>query len=88
MEPLVDARDVHFPTEVPFMESVSTNTILHLLMVAFISRYCAMAIIEVDMLSQYSDVHGSRKFIELSLCVPSTLFCCAINITIIICTSL
>ena len=35
-------------------------------MVAFISRYCAMAIIEVDMLSQYSDVHGSREFIELS----------------------
>ena len=47
------------------MESVSTNSILDLLMVAFISRYCAMAIIEVDMLSQYSDVHGSREFIEL-----------------------
>ena len=83
MEPLVDARDVHFPTEVPFVESVSTNSIFDLLMVAFISRYCTMAIIEVDMLSQYSDVHGSREFIELSLCViPSTLFCCAINITI------
>ena len=52
MEPLVDARDVHFPTEVRFVESVSTNSILDLLMVAFISRYCAMAIIEVDMFSQ------------------------------------
>ena len=53
MEPLVDSRDVHFPTEVPFVESVPTNGILDLLMVAFISGYCAMAIIEVDMLSQY-----------------------------------
>ena len=67
MEPLVDARDVHFPTEVPFMDNVSTNSILDLLMVAFISRYCAMAIIEVDMLSQYSDVHGSRELIVLSV---------------------
>ena len=57
--------------KVPFVESVSTNIILDLLMVAFISRYCAMVIIEVDMLSQYSDVHGSCEFIELSLCVPS-----------------
>ena len=67
------------------MESVSTNIKLYLglLMVVFISRYCAMAIIEVDMLSQYSDVHGSREFIEFSLCViPSALFCCTINITI------
>ena len=67
MEPLVDARDVHFPTEVPFVESASTNIILDLLMVAFISRYCAMAIIEVDMLSQYSDAHGSRELIVLSV---------------------
>ena len=35
MEPLVDACDVHFPTEVPFLESVSTNSILDLLMVVF-----------------------------------------------------
>ena len=34
-----------FPTEVPFVESMSTNIILDLLMVTFISRYCAMAII-------------------------------------------
>ena len=67
MEPLVDVRDVHFPTEVPFVESVSTNIILDLLMVAFISRYCAMVIIEVDMLSQYSDVHASRELIVLSV---------------------
>ena len=67
MKPLVDARDFHFPTEVPFVESVSTNSILDLLMVAFISRYFAMAIMEVDMLSQYSDVHGSRELIVLSV---------------------
>ena len=67
MEPLVDARDVHFPTEVPFVESVSANSILDLLMVAFISRYCVMAIIEIDMLSQYSHVHGSRELIVLSV---------------------
>ena len=36
-------------------------------MVAFISRYCAMAIIEVDVLSQYSDVHGSRELVALSV---------------------
>ena len=56
-----------FPTEVPFVESVSTNIILDLLMVAFISRYCAIAIIEVDVLSQYPDVHGSRELIALSV---------------------
>ena len=46
------------------MESVSTNIIMDLLMVTLISRYCEpMATIEVDVLSQYPDVHNSHEFI-------------------------
>ena len=62
------------------MESVSTNIILDLLMVAFISRYCTMVIIEVVVLSQYPERDGSREFILL---LPySVVEILAINITI------
>ena len=57
-----------FPTEVPFVESVSTNIILDLLMIAFISRYCTMVIIEVVVLSQYLDVMAHMSLLNC-LCV-------------------
>ena len=51
-----------FSAEVPIMESMSTN---NQNCYAFISRYCVMAMIEVDVL--YLDMHDSREFIALSV---------------------
>ena len=51
-----------FSTEVPFVESVSTN--LWSLSSVDIR---AMTIIEVDVLSRYPDVHGSREFVACLL---------------------
>ena len=60
-----DARDVQF---LCYRGSVRGATCL--LMDRFISRYCAMEMIEVDVF--YPEVHGSREFITLNfnfLCV-------------------
>ena len=46
-----------FSTEVLFVENVSTNLV----------DISAMTIIEVDVLSQYPDVHGSREFVACPL---------------------
>ena len=60
------------------MESMSTYCKLDLLIVAFISRYCAMEMIEVD--AFYPDVHSSHEFTTLNLfdflCVYLPHFCC------------